>query len=179
MSVIKPSILDRVKAKLQAVFARHQPADVPARSETSTTNTAAPETGAAQGRETPAGAKDVGSDLSLPWLTDTQCEILRQMERRTTTERRLIDRARILSNVETFRSKKGVARTLGIDIKTVRTWHARWDEVRGVLSPLETGSVPRQAYRLIVEEALKDAPAQWHADDVYGRAGRPHRGHGV
>ncbi|MCP4402336.1 MAG: hypothetical protein GY801_34150 [bacterium] len=45
MSVIKPSILDRVKAKLQAVFARHQPADVPARSETSTTNTATPETG--------------------------------------------------------------------------------------------------------------------------------------
>lgn len=80
------------------------------------------------------------------------------MERGTTTERRLIDRARILLTFDTLRSKKRGARTLGIDIKTVRKWHERWDEVRGALSPLENGSVPRQSYRRVVEEALKDAP---------------------
>ncbi len=153
MSALKPSILDRVKAKLQTVFARHQPSDVPVGSDTSNTNTGAPNTGAPD-----TGAEDGGSECSLPWLTDTQREILHQMERGTTTERRLLDRARLLLNFDTLRSKKGVARTLGIDIKTVRTWHARWDEIRGVLSPLETGSVPRQAYRRVVEEALKDAP---------------------
>ncbi len=153
MSIITPSILDRVTATLQAVFARHQPSDLPAKSDTSNTNTAALETGAAE-----TGTEDVGSGLSLPWLTDTQREILQQMERGTTTERRLLDRARILLNFDTLRSNKGVARDLMIDIKTVRKWHARWDEVRGVLSPLETGSVPRQAYRRVVEAALKDAP---------------------
>jgi transposase len=59
---------------------------------------------------------------------------------------------------DTLRSKKGVARTLGLDIKTVRKWYDRWDEVRGVLSPLETDSIPRQAYRRVLEEALRDAP---------------------
>ncbi|MCP4398088.1 MAG: helix-turn-helix domain-containing protein [bacterium] len=94
----------------------------------------------------------------MPWLTDTQRDILQQIERGTTTERRFVDRVRILLHVDTLRSKKGVARTLGIDIKTVRKWHTRWDEVRGLLSPLETISVPRQAYRRVLEEALKDAP---------------------
>ena len=150
MGVMKPSILDRVKATLQAVFARHQPCDVHAGSETSERHTAAP---------APAtGTADDGSRSSLPWLTNTQREILHQMERGTTTERRLIDRVQILLSCETLRSKKEVARTLGIDIKTVRKWHARWDEVRGVLSPLETDSVPRQAYRRVLEAALKDAP---------------------
>jgi len=157
MGVMKPSILDRVNAKLQSVFARHQPSDLHAGSETSTTSTAA-ETGAARGAETPTGAEEVGSGPSLPWLTDTQRAILQQMERGTTTERRVIDRVRILLSFDTLRSKKGVARTLGIDIKTVRTWHERWDEVRGLLSPLETDCVPRQAYRRVLEAALTDAP---------------------
>ncbi len=158
MGVIKPSILGRVKAKLQAVFARHQPSDLHAGSETSNTSTAAPETGAARGAESPPGTEDVGSGPSLPWLTDTQRDILQQMERGTTTERRVIDRVRILLSFDTLRSKKGVAKTLGIDIKTVRKWHERWDEVRGLLSPLETDSVPRQAYRRVLEQALTDAP---------------------
>jgi putative transposase len=80
------------------------------------------------------------------------------MERGSTTEQRFVQRARIVLSFETLRSKKGVARTLGIDIKTVRKWHERWDEVRGVLSPLDPGSVPRQAYQRVIAEALKDAP---------------------
>jgi transposase len=160
MSVMKPSILDRVKAKLQAVFARHQPSDLHAGSETSNTNPAAPAV-----PEIPAaaaapatGAEDVGSGPSLPWLTKTQRDILQQLEHGSTPERRFVDRARILLSFDTLRSKKGVARALKIDIKTVRTWHERWDEVRSVLSPLETDAVPRQAYRRVIEEALKDAP---------------------
>ncbi len=72
MSVITPSIRDRVTAKLQAVFARHHPSDLPAKSDTANTNTAAPETGAAKGTDTPTGVEDVGSHLSLLWLTDIQ-----------------------------------------------------------------------------------------------------------
>jgi transposase len=150
MGVMKPSILDRVKAKLQSVFARHQLFDRHIGAKTSEKNTAA------TARVTEA--EDVGSRPSLPWLTNTQREILHQIQRGSTTERRCVERARILLSFDTFRSKKGVARTLGLDIKTVRKWHRRWDEVRGVLSPLETDSVPRQAYRRVLEEALKDAP---------------------
>ncbi len=101
MSVIKPSILDRVKAKLQAVFARHQPFNVHAESETSNTATVL------EASPTP-GAEDAGSGpSSLPWLTTTQRDILQQIERGTTTERRLSDRVRILLNFDTLRSKKG------------------------------------------------------------------------
>jgi DNA-binding CsgD family transcriptional regulator len=121
MSVIKPSILDRVKAKLQSVFARHQPSELHDEPETSNTST---------------GAAEVSLEPSLPWLTDTQRDILQEIERGSTTERRVLDRARILLNFDTIKSKKGVARTLGIDIKTVRKWYTRWDEVREVLSPL-------------------------------------------
>ncbi len=155
MSVIKPSILDRVKATLQSVFARHQPSDVhtgPERPNTSTAAVPAPEA-------VPTPTVDVGSGpSSLLWLTTTQRDILQQMERGTTTERRLIDRARILLRFDPLRSKKRGARALHIDIKTVRTWHERWDDVRSVLSPLEIDAVPCQAYRRVVEEALKDAP---------------------
>lgn len=157
MGVIKQSFLDRVKAKLQSVFARHQPSGLPAGAETSNPSPAA-DTAAARGAAPPPGAEDVGSGPSLPWLTDTQREILQHMERGSTTEQRCVQRARIVLSFDTLQSKKGVARTLGLDIKTVRKWYERWDEVRGVLSPLETDSIPRQAYRRVLEEALRDAP---------------------
>ncbi len=103
MEVMKPSILDRVKATFQSVFARHQPSDLRAGSETSNTNTAAPEsevpeTGTARGAEPPTGAEDVDSEPPLPWLTGTQPDIFQQIERGTTTERRFVDRVRILLN---------------------------------------------------------------------------------
>ncbi len=160
MSVTKPSILDRVKATLQAVFARHQPSDLHTGSETSNTNTTAPAApDITVAATTATEAADVASGPSLSWLTKTQRAILQQIERGSTTERRFVDRARILLSFDTLRSKKGVARALKIDMKTVRTWHERWDEVRSVLLfPLETDAVPRQAYRRVIEEALKDAP---------------------
>ena len=141
---MKPSILDRVKAKLQAVFARHQLSDGQVGKATSNTPPAVSE------------AADAGS--SLPWLTMTQREILQQIACGSTTERRLVDRARILLSFDTLRAKKAVARSLSIDIKTVRIWHERWDAVRAVLSPIEAAVVPCRAYRRVLEEALKDAP---------------------
>jgi len=80
------------------------------------------------------------------------------VERSSTAERRIGDRARLLLRFDTLRTKKGVAGCLSLDIKTVRKWCARWEDVQGVLSPLEDRAVPRQAYRRVIEEALHDAP---------------------
>ncbi len=109
MSVMKPSILDRVKAELQSVFARHQPSDVHAGSETSNTTTAVPASAASEMPAAPAlratGADDGGSEPPLPWLTAAQRDVLQQMERGTATERRFVDRVRILLSFDTLRSK--------------------------------------------------------------------------
>lgn len=158
MGVIQQSYLDRVKAKLQSVFARHQPSGVRDGLSLSNTSTTVTATATAQGAASPTEAEDAGVGPSLPWLTDTQREILQSMERGSTTEQRFVQRARIILSFDTLRSKKGVARTLGLEIKTVRKWYTRWDEVRSVLSPLETESVSRQAYRRVIEEGLRDAP---------------------
>ncbi len=158
MRVMKPSILDRVKAKLQSVFSRHQLSVGQPELETPGTQAASPGPVSPTITVAATDGEATGSDPSLPWLTTTQREILQQMERGATTDRRLVERAGILLRFERLQSKKAVARSLMIDIKTVRTWHARWDAVRVVLSPLETGDVPSSAYRGVVEEALKDAP---------------------
>jgi len=147
MSTIKPSIIDRVKTTLQSVFARHRLSG-----EHATVPVSAPITPAASESEA------TGPECSLPWLTATQRDILHQMERGSTTEQRLVDRARILLSFDSLQSKRGVAATLSLDIKTVRKWHARWDAVQGLLSPLETDTVPCPAYRRVIEEVLKDAP---------------------
>jgi len=148
MRELKPSILDRVKAMLQSVVTRFHSGDRP---EGTPTSEQQPET-------TSTEAEATDSPSSTPWLTTTQRAILEQMQRGTTTERRHEERARILLRFDTLRSKKGVARSVGCDIKTVRTWHARWEAVRGVLSPLESATVSRSAYRRVLEEALNDAP---------------------
>jgi len=144
----KPSILDRVKAALASVLTRFHAVDRP---EEPTASDRQPED-----PSTDASAPD--SLSSVPWLTPTQREILEQMRRGTTTERRIVERAHILLSFDTLRSKKGVARHLDCDIKTVRKWHARWAEVRGLLGPLESDAVPRSAYRRVLEDALQDAP---------------------
>jgi transposase len=151
MNVAKISILDRVKAKIQAVFSRHHPSALRAESQESG------ETGGAGAAEVAEAAAAVPETSSL-WLTDIQSEIMEQMVRGATTEQRLVERARILLSFTTWRSKKGVAKELGLDINTVRKWCQRWEEVRGLMTPLETAFVPRQAYRRVIEEALKDAP---------------------
>jgi transposase len=148
MKVAKISILDRVKAKIQAVFSRHQPSALRAESQEPG------ETGEAGAAE----AAEAVPETSSLWLTDIQIEIMEQMVRGATTEQRLVERARILLSFTTWRSKKGVAKDLGLDINTVRKWCQRWEEVRGLMTPLETAFVPRQAYRRVIEEALKDAP---------------------
>ncbi len=143
---MKPSILDRVKANLQAVFTRHQLSDEQTGSETADTHPVVPDT------------VDADAGSSLPWLTMTQRTIFQQRERGSTTEQRFVNRARILLSCDTLQAKTAVARSRKIDITTVRLWHARWDAVRVLLSPLEAAAVPRRTYRRVLEEALQDAP---------------------
>jgi len=158
MSTMKPSIIERVKATLQAVFARHQLSDEDTEPKTPSIPTASPVSTSPESTPAATESEATDSEPSLPWLTTTQRDILHQMERGSTTEQRLVNRARILLSFDTLQSKRGVAGTLAIDIKTVRTWHARWDAVRGLLSPLEIDTVPSPAYRRVIEAALKDAP---------------------
>ncbi len=78
MGDLKPSILDRVKAALQSVLTRFHSVDHPEEPPTSD-----------RPPETPL--PDVAppdSPSSVPWLTTTHREILEQMQRGTTTERR-------------------------------------------------------------------------------------------
>ncbi len=158
MSTMKLSIIVRVKATLQAVFARHQLSDEDAEPKTPSIPTASPVSPSPDIPPPATESEATDSEPSLPWLTTTQRAILRQMERGSTTEQRLVNRARILLSFDSLQSKRGVAGTLSLDIKTVRKWHARWDAVRGLLSPLETDTVPCPAYRRVIEAALKDAP---------------------
>ncbi len=153
--IMKPSILDRVKATLQRVFARHPLPDTCGGSETSSTTTRASD---CLDPATSPHAEDAPRHPGTRWLTTTQREILQQVARSTTAERRIGDRARLLLRFDQLRTKKGVARSLSLDIKTVRKWCARWEAVRDVLSPLELRTVPRQAYRQVIESALTDAP---------------------
>ncbi len=158
MSIMKPSILDRVKAVLQSVLTRHPLSNDHVGAETPNTASPTPTTPEIIDSPAPPEAEDVACDPGTLWVTHTQREILQQVARSATVERRISDRARLLVRFDTVRTKKGVARELSCDIHTVRKWCARWEDVRGVLSPLEDTAVPRQAYRRVIEAALNDAP---------------------
>ncbi len=158
LDIMQPSLLDRVKATLQRVFARYPLSDEHADVEASSPASPVPNAPNIIEPPAPPGTEGVTCEPGKRWLTPTQREILQQVARSSTAERRIGDRAHLLLRFDSVQTKKGVARSLSLDIKTVRKWCARWEEVRDVLSPLERRTVPRQAYRRVIEAALKDAP---------------------
>lgn len=136
------SIIDRIKAKMQSVFSRHVPSPG----------------GGEEQESTPGESQGTGGVAAVPWLTERQREVLEQMVRGSTTEQRLVERARILLEFENLRSKKGVAKALGGSLPTVRKWCQRWEQTRDLLRPLEQACVPHRAYQRVMEVVLKDAP---------------------
>ena len=61
-------------------------------------------------------------------LTPTQRVVLRQLARRQTGAQRLVRRARIILEAASGANNEQIAKLLGIDRATVRTWRMRWLE---------------------------------------------------
>lgn len=61
-------------------------------------------------------------------LTPTQRALLRQLARRQTSAQRLVRRARIILEAASGANNEQIAKLLGIDRGTVRTWRMRWLE---------------------------------------------------
>jgi transposase len=61
-------------------------------------------------------------------LTPTQRVVLRRLARRQTGAQRLVRRARIILEAASGANNEQIAKLLGIDRATVRTWRKRWLE---------------------------------------------------
>jgi len=95
-------------------------------------------------------------------LTPTQHVVLRRLARRQTGAQRLVRRARIILEAASGANNEQIAKLLGIDRATVRTWRMRWLEALPRLKAAEkAGDDDDDEHVLLaglVEEVLVDEP---------------------
>jgi len=118
--------------------------------------------------EAPEAPEPSCAPAGEPWLSERQRAILHEITASSTSEVRQVERARILLCYETAGASKAVARTLQLQVKTVRKWCRRWGEARGFLHKLEQlpEPLPAHAYRAAVREVLQDS-ARTGAPDTF------------
>jgi len=92
------------------------------------------------------------------WLSTQQSQILQQLTRSSSCERRLVERSQIILMYEQTGSHKRTARSLEKDPKTVRKWCRRWESARSFLQLIEIQLEPfsERIYRAAICEVLKD-----------------------
>jgi transposase len=99
-------------------------------------------------------------------LTPTQRALLRQLARRQTGAQRLVRRARIILEAASGANNEQIAKLLGIDRGTVRTWRMRWLEALPRLKAAENvgddddddDDGERALLAGLIEEVLVDEP---------------------
>jgi putative transposase len=99
-------------------------------------------------------------------LTPTQRVVLRRLARRQTGAQRLVRRARIILEAASGANDDQIAKLLGIDRGTVRTWRMRWLEALPHLKAAERagdgggggGGGDERVVSGLVEEVLVDEP---------------------
>jgi putative transposase len=95
-------------------------------------------------------------------LTPTQRVVLRRLARRQTGAQRLVRRARIILEAASGANNEQIAKLLGVDRATVRTWRMRWLEALPRLKAAENvGDDDERDERVLaglVEEVLVDEP---------------------
>jgi putative transposase len=93
-------------------------------------------------------------------LRPTQRVLLRQLARRQTGAQRLVRRARIILEAASGANNEQIAKLLGIDRATVRTWRIRWLEALPRLNAAENvGDDDERALLAgLIEEVLVDEP---------------------
>jgi putative transposase len=96
-------------------------------------------------------------------LTPTQHVVLQRLARRQTGAQRLVRRARIILEAASGANNEQIAKLLGVDRGTVRTWRMRWLEALPRLKAAEkAGDAAAAAERVLVaglvEEVLVDEP---------------------
>jgi putative transposase len=98
-------------------------------------------------------------------LTPTQRALLRRLARRQTGAQRLVRRARIILEAASGANNEQIAKLLGIDRGTVRTWRMRWLEALPRLTATEKvgdgGDDDEEEERVLgglIEEVLVDEP---------------------
>ncbi len=91
-------------------------------------------------------------------LTDRQRAILERLTRRQTSPQRLVRRAHVILAAAAGHNNDHVARQLGLDRGTVRTWRARWLTAVPALNALEAATDPDHALTDAVGALLADAP---------------------
>jgi putative transposase len=92
-------------------------------------------------------------------LTPTQRVVLRRLALRQTGAQRLVRRARIILEGASGANNEQIAKLLGIDRATVRTWRMRWLEALGRLKAAEkVGEEEERVLGGLVEEVLVDEP---------------------
>jgi len=95
-------------------------------------------------------------------LTPPQRVVLRQLARRQTGAQRLVRRARIILEAASGANNEQIAKLLGIDRATVRTWRMRWLEALPRLKAAEkVGEEEEECIivaGLVEQEVLVDEP---------------------
>jgi putative transposase len=92
-------------------------------------------------------------------LTPTEGVVLRRLARRQTGAQRLVRRARIILEAASGANNDQIAKLLGIDRSTVRTWRMRWLEALPRLKAAENvGDDDEHVLAGLVEEVLADEP---------------------
>jgi len=94
-------------------------------------------------------------------LTPTQRVVLRRLARRQTGAQRLVRRARIILEAASGANNEQIAKLLGIDRATVRTWRKRWLEALPRVEAAEKVGDDDDDERVVgglVEDVLVDEP---------------------
>jgi putative transposase len=94
-------------------------------------------------------------------LTPTERVVLRRLARRQSGAQRLVRRARIILEADSGANNDQIAKLLGVDRGTVRTWRMRWIEALPRLRAAEKRAGDDDDERVVaglVEEVLVDEP---------------------
>ncbi len=98
-----------------------------------------------------------GPKPPLILLSDRRRAILERLTRRHTSPQQLVRRAHIILEASSGQNNDQVARLLGLDHGTVRTWRRRWLTAAVRLEAAEAASDTNQALTDAVVELLADA----------------------
>jgi len=96
-------------------------------------------------------------DHAIPQLTKRQTSTLEHLLKCSTTEQRIVSRIPIILGYNTCQNKKQLARTLGINILTVRKWVNRWSQSEAYLQHLESQKLCMNGYKAAISETLNDS----------------------
>ena len=90
-------------------------------------------------------------------LTRLQKNIIEHAVRCTTSPQRLVSRCKIILALGDNMPVKKIARTQGIDKKTVKKWRQRWLDSSEKLTQAESGDIGQKEYRKFVLGVFDDS----------------------